>query len=384
MGSGAADNAASSGTNGNEKPARTPGQKVLDFLRTEAFYLAVVLLVAVLGSVRTWKEFQAQAEQQRTGQPRQDAGPGPLLQKDLDAIEQDCLNVARQHPDAADCRRAAAVFRTVQALNLYLCWGGAVVALVLGLSWGLQGRGAALPAASDPPWGLWDVCKLAALWVAGALALHSKFFFPLSPERPFAVPGDWIAEIFVSILLVGVTIHIVVAERGGHLRDLGIRGKFFGSVGVGLAALLAIQPFLRLVEVLEELVTKNETPVQQLLQVILRTRSNWVLALAAFVAVVVAPVSEELLFRGFLQPALGRWTGRWAAIVLSAAFFAAAHMDLFAMPTLLILGIALAYVYDRTRSLAAPVALHMAFNALTLLSVFAFRGLIMTALSTPR
>jgi membrane protease YdiL (CAAX protease family) len=101
-----------------------------------------------------------------------------------------------------------------------------------------------------------------------------------------------------------------------------------------------------------------------------------VLALAAIVAVVAAPISEELLFRGFLQPAIGRWTGRGSAIVLSAAFFAAAHMDLYAMPLLLILGIALAWVYDRTRSLAAPVALHMAFNGMTLLSVFAFRGLV--------
>jgi len=52
------------------------------------------------------------------------------------------------------------------------------------------------------------------------------------------------------------------------------------------------------------------------------------------------------------------------------------------MPPLLVLGIALGYVYDRTQSLAAPLALHMVFNGMTLLSVFAFRGLV-TALSAP-
>jgi membrane protease YdiL (CAAX protease family) len=206
----------------------------------------------------------------------------------------------------------------------------------------------------------------------------------LNPERPFAVPGDWIAEIFIAILLAGATIHIVVAERGGHLRDLGIRGKFLAGIGVGLTAFLVVQPFLWLVTVLEERAARSgripEIPIQQILQVILQTRSGWVLALAAIVAVVVAPISEELLFRGFLQPALGRWTGRWMAIVLGAAFFAVAHMDLYAVPALLVLGIALGYVYDRTRSLAAPVALHMAFNGMTLISVFAFRGLV-TALS---
>ena len=338
-----------------------------------------------MGSLKTWKEFRAQEEERRTGQPQQNAGPNQLLQKDLDAEEKVCLTVARTHSEDR-YRRAAAFFEAVVSLNQYLPWGGAVVALVIGLSWGLHGRSAAPPAVPEPPWGLWDVSKLAALWAAGALLLHTKLFFPLDPLRPFAVPGDWIAEIFIGVLLAGVTIHIVVAERGGRLRDLGIRGTFFGGIGIGLAAFLAVQPFLWLVEMLEERAARSgwipDIPVQQILQVILKTHSAWVLALAAIVAVVVAPISEELLFRGFLQPALGRWTGRWLAIILSAAFFAVAHMDLYAMPMLLALGIALGYVYDRTRSLAAPVALHMAFNGMTLLSVFAFRGLV-TALTTP-
>ena len=283
-------------------------------------------------------------------------------------------------------RHAAAFAEAVESLTQYLFWGGCVVALGIGLSLALHGRTAALPPMFEPPWGLWDVAKLAALWAAGALVLHSKLFFRINPERPFAVPGDWMAEIFIAILLVGTAIHIVVAEHRGHLRDLGVRGKFFGGVAVGLTAFLAVQPFLRLVAHLEERAAQAgwipDIPVQQLIQVIAGTRSGWVLALAAIVAVVVAPISEELLFRGFLQPALGRWTGRWLAIILSAAFFAAAHMDLYALPLLFVLGVALAYIYDRTRSLAAPVALHMAFNGVSLLSVFAFRGLV-SALSAP-
>jgi membrane protease YdiL (CAAX protease family) len=371
----AINDAASPGTSGSAEPARTPAQKVFDFLKTEAFYLAVVILVVVMGGMKTWKELHTQ----------ENAGPNPLLQKDLDANAKDFLALALTRTEDQP-RRAAALAEGVESLTRYLFWGGAAVALVIGLTWALRGRRVAPPAVAEPPWGLWDVFKLAALWAVGAQLFHMKLFFPLNPERPFAVPGDWIAEIFIAILLVGATIHIVVSERGGRPRDLGIRGKFFAGIGVGLTAFLVVQPFLRLVAVLEERAARDgwipEIPVQQILQVILETRSQWVLALAATVAVVVAPISEELLFRGFLQPALGRWTGRRLAIVLSAAFFATAHMDLYAMPTLLVLGIALGYVYDRTRSLAAPVALHMAFNATTLLSVFAFRGLV-SALSAP-
>jgi membrane protease YdiL (CAAX protease family) len=382
----AINDAAPPATNAGREPPRMPAQKVLDFLKTQGFYLAVVILVIIMGSLKTWKEFRAQEEQRRTGQQQENAGPIPLLQKDLDAQEKACLTVALSRPEGR-YRRAAAFAEAVESLNQFLLWGGGAVALVMGLSWAVRGRIAARPGLPEPPWGLWDVAKLAALWAVCVQLLHTKLFFPLDPERPFAVPGDWIAEIFVAILLAGAMIHIVVAERGGHLRDLGIRGKFFGGIGLGLTAFLVVQPFLRLVAVLEERAARDgwipDISVQQIIQVISKTRSGWVVALAAIVAIVVAPISEELLFRGFLQPALGHWVGHRSAIVLSAAFFAVAHMDLYAMPILLLLGIALAYVYDRTRSLAAPVALHMAFNGMTLLSIFAFRGLV-TVLRAPR
>jgi membrane protease YdiL (CAAX protease family) len=381
MGSDAIDNEAPSRTGNSGKPAQTAARKALDFLRTQAFYVVLVVLVVVMGGMRTWKELRAQEESERTGRPQESSGPSPLLQSALEKREQEYLAAALARPDKR-CHRAATFAEAVEALTEYLFWAGCATALGIVLSSLRHRQTLTLPAAPEPTWGLWDVAKLAALWAAGAQLLHTRLFFRLNPERPFAGPGDWIAEIFVAILLVGAMIHIAVAERRGHLRDLGIRGNLFGGVAVGLAAFLVVQPFLRLVSFLEKR-SFPEMPVQQVLQVIARTRSGSVLVLATIVAVVVAPVSEEMLFRGFLQPALGRWTGRRLAMLLSAAFFAAAHMDLYAMPMLLVLGIALAYIYDRTRSLAAPVTLHMAFNGITLLSVFAFRSLV-SALSAPR
>ena len=263
----AINDAGSTGANAGGKPAR----KVRDFLKAQAFYVAVVLLVAVMGSMKTWQEFRAQEAERRTGQPRENAGPYPLLQKDFEAQAQVFLNMARARPEDR-FRRAVAFVETVESLNKYLLWGGAALALALGFSWALRGRSLAQPALPDPPWGLWDVAKVSALWAAGAELLDTRLFFPLNPARPFAVPGDWIAEIFIALLLAGATIHIVVAERGGHLRDLGIRGKFFGSVGLGLIAFMVVQPFLQLIVLLEERAARSgrvpEIPVQQIIQVI--------------------------------------------------------------------------------------------------------------------
>ena len=59
MGPDSMNDAASPRPGGSGDPGRTPAQKALDFLRTQAFYLAVVILVVVMGGMKTWKELRA-------------------------------------------------------------------------------------------------------------------------------------------------------------------------------------------------------------------------------------------------------------------------------------------------------------------------------------
>jgi len=83
-------------------------------------------------------------------------------------------------------------------------------------------------------------------------------------------------------------------------------------------------------------------------------------------ALVVAPLVEEPVFRGVLYPSLASRTPRWAAILLSAALFAAAHLlwswKLFLPWTQFLGGLIFAWAYERTRSLVFPALLHFAGN----------------------
>jgi len=96
-------------------------------------------------------------------------------------------------------------------------------------------------------------------------------------------------------------------------------------------------------------------------------------------ALLVAPLVEELVFRGVLYPALRTRTGRAAAIFLSAAVFAAAHLlwswKLFVPWTQFLGGIVFAWAYERTRSLVFPTLFHLAGNLgiLVLNAVLAWR-----------
>jgi uncharacterized protein len=85
---------------------------------------------------------------------------------------------------------------------------------------------------------------------------------------------------------------------------------------------------------------------------------------------VLAPVIEEMLFRGLiLRGFLARYP-RWPAIVVSALLFGASHLNLYQFVLASFSGIVLGWLYERTRSLIPCIALHAAYNgAVTWLNV---------------
>ena len=80
-----------------------------------------------------------------------------------------------------------------------------------------------------------------------------------------------------------------------------------------------------------------------------------------------APLIEELLFRGLLQKSLAYKLPMWAAITLSALTFSLVHMQPYAIPALMAVGAAFGYIYHKTGSLRVTIFLHMINNALALL-----------------
>jgi membrane protease YdiL (CAAX protease family) len=82
---------------------------------------------------------------------------------------------------------------------------------------------------------------------------------------------------------------------------------------------------------------------------------------------VMAPIVEELAFRGYLFPALTRWRGPWIAAALTAVLFGAAHISsspVEALPALAVFGFGACLLYWFTGSLLPCVGLHAANNAL--------------------
>lgn len=83
--------------------------------------------------------------------------------------------------------------------------------------------------------------------------------------------------------------------------------------------------------------------------------------------VIIAPIAEEIIFRGYLYKAFRDRFKPSYAIVLSAALFSVLHLELLATIQLFVVGIALAYVYEKTGNLMAPMTLHVLNNAVAFL-----------------
>lgn len=84
------------------------------------------------------------------------------------------------------------------------------------------------------------------------------------------------------------------------------------------------------------------------------------------VGVVLAPLTEEIAFRGFLYPVLRRRFSVAASILLSSALFALLHRQQDSWLAIAGLGALLAWSYERTGNLSVPVFIHAIHNALFL------------------
>jgi membrane protease YdiL (CAAX protease family) len=104
----------------------------------------------------------------------------------------------------------------------------------------------------------------------------------------------------------------------------------------------------------------------------LEARSPALPALAAIGAAVLAPVIEEILFRGVIQSALRTRFSTWGAIFATSALFTLAHvpgwvlLEMHPPPdqiaAVFLIGVVCGWLKEKTGSLAPPVLAHIANN----------------------
>lgn len=225
-----------------------------------------------------------------------------------------------------------------------------------------------------------DLSGFTPIDVAVALGLIT-FFLLLTVPRWF-LPTDNGEEtvslegLFHVAVLFGVLV-------GALLLFLRVR-KLYPTVLFGLTSprliwkapllafglLLAAYPLLILLGVITQVWTTEDPQEQELITFFREAASPSEIAAVIIVAVGVAPVAEEVVFRGYLYPVMKRFFGGLPALVFTSAMFAFIHVHVPALLPLFLLACCLVVAYEISGSLAVPILMHMIFNSITLLVVW--------------
>lgn len=192
-----------------------------------------------------------------------------------------------------------------------------------------------------------------------------------------AFPEGLRASEAVRILVIGacfhggclaawLMVHGFLRGKGRALPPINRRPSPAGiAAGSGLAAFLRVLPVVLAVGFLwGVLLRRLGLPVEQqdLVGVFARTDSPVELVALLVLAIVVAPLNEELIFRAGIFRMLEGRIGRWAAIAVSSALFALLHASWIGFAPLFCLGIVFCLAYERSGNIAVPVIAHGLFN----------------------
>ena len=145
------------------------------------------------------------------------------------------------------------------------------------------------------------------------------------------------------------------------------------SIYQGFKGWIMIIPFVLLTSLIMDLIVENQAGSNPLLEIVLNNNNYFAFFLLFLTTTLIAPLFEEIIFRGVLLPVLARDYGKVIGIFISSFVFALAHLSLNEFPPLFILGIGLATTRLISGRLSSSVVMHSFWNGLTFLNLFLLR-----------
>lgn len=189
----------------------------------------------------------------------------------------------------------------------------------------------------------------------------------VAPAEKTAITFDLLfSGVVLSLFIVSLILSFLSLRKVSPVEVFGLRwpGGLRRLLFVG-AALLAAYPLLVLALVVSShFFGTAPQDIVEFLQTHTTLRDR---VMIIVFAVLVAPLTEELIFRGYLHGVIRKYGGPWCAILVTAMLFSAIHVHLPVLAPLFLLGVALSLVYEFTGSLWAPLLMHATFNAITII-----------------
>ena len=229
----------------------------------------------------------------------------------------------------------------------------------------------------DPAWNGWDLLRLVFITivalVVGVLTVLFIAHWRLYPHTALGeiarVPLVVVAGQSLAYVLILAYMYVLVTRERRRSDFLAaIHWNWPSNIAVYVVAGFALSVVLQILA--HFLPIPKELPIDSFF----RTPAEaWALSI---LSITLAPLMEELFFRGFLYPVLARGVGVPIAIFLTALGFAALHgaQLMFSWGPVLVIflvGLVLTMVRAKKNSVAAGVLIHMAYNGTITVAMFA-------------
>ena len=218
------------------------------------------------------------------------------------------------------------------------------------------------------------------VWIVGIGAMQNGI------EWIMGSPGGWRGQFLDQIILCTANLAtaaliLIMAKLtfAQGLKGFGLRLKTVPKdAAIGFVNLLAVWPPVVAVVLITAQLTRLfvgphfEMPRHQGIDMVTESTVVSLQVIVITGAVVIAPVLEELLFRGFFQTTLRSYSERpWLSIFVTSLIFASVHENVTHWPALFVLAVGMGYAYEKSGSLWRPIFIHALFNGLTLLAAWA-------------
>ena len=291
-------------------------------------------------------------------------------------------------PDTSTLRRAAANHQSLGlalAVLIMLMGGMAIAGCVLTVRGLSKTRRSSFWHFRNPPllhWSFGELGRITFLAVAVALLL------PFVRLALLAFAPSWNLDqnlwILVAMLLldVFVIVTILAFTVGKHQSTWSMLGRSLRSlqdaVRIGLRSYVTVFPWLVLLLLVISEVARDlgfQPPLEPIHRLLFLEQRPAVLWLTGVLACLIGPIAEEFFFRGVVYATIRSRSPRFIAMLISGGLFAVTHTNVMGFLPIGVLGCLLAYLYERTGSLASSITVHVFHNTLLLTLAMVFRHL---------
>jgi hypothetical protein len=230
-------------------------------------------------------------------------------------------------------------------------------------------------------WQIWDVLKVVIMLGFFAYIISNIEFFIFGKQKSIAL---MVGNAFLSeILIAGLLIYVAVGQTQRGLQDLGLRIDYlFKNILAGVVGYIVFFPLLVVVTLTVAFLTglfKFQPLPHPMLETLVEGKNPLILSLIIFLAVFVAPLVEELFFRGFMYKVLRNRIGIGRGILLTSAIFAFLHANIIAFLPIFGLALMLNYLYEKTGSLVSSITLHSLHNTAVVIILLLGKALLASA-----